>query len=295
MILAVGLFFVVFFSGYLVYENSSRDVKKSIRNSFFVSKAVQFRNSLIFTSFSSDKDTKNIQKLGWISDIHADRFKRRQVDSGLLYPRQYEDYLPEVFREMKKQGVKTVVATGDNTNSGDDNYSKDLKRIAREMGMEVIWVKGNHDNEEVMRDLGVGDLKYYYSEIGDYRIIVLDDTENISGDYYGGIGTQQTEWLKNALKTEKGVMIAMHVPIFSLELEDKVIDRYVELEKILKESGNVKAVLSGHFHVQWQKEFDGLNFYGMSALTREGDKGGYAIIDLKNAKVDFKKVQIEGE
>jgi predicted phosphodiesterase len=233
-------------------------------------------------------------KIGWISDIHADRFKRRQVESGLLYPRQYSDYLLKVFDALRKQGINTVISTGDNVNSGDDGYAKDLVRIAREKDMHMIWTKGNHDTIHSMTALGVTGKKYFYVDYLNTRIIVLDDTVGMeqTGNYDGSIDLEQVNWLSATLKTNKPVIVAMHIPIFQMHTgkDTIVIEKYTALERILRDSGNVKMIISGHWHIPWQKQYDGLNFYGEGALTREGMKGDYAIINLNTYSVDYKTV-----
>ena len=245
-----------------------------------------------------------IEKIGWVSDIHADRFKRRDVDSGLLRPKKYKEYLPKVFDAMRAEGINVVIATGDNTNSGDEKYAEDIERIAKEKKMKVIWVRGNHDNDGVMKILGVNKKQYYFQDINNTRIIVLDSTEYPNGeyDYSGGISQEQLEWLKKVVKTKKQVVIAMHIPIFeediaSVNIHDlkgnfsgvgDILERYAELEKILRENNNVKIVFSGHWHVSWQKEYNGIKYYGESALTRDGEEGAYATINLKNNQVDYK-------
>ncbi len=241
------------------------------------------------------------EKIGWVSDIHADRFKRRDINSGLMFPRRYSDYLPQVFSALQNQGIDTVIATGDNTNSGDDNYARVLERIAQEKHMHVIWVKGNHDNDKVMSILGVANNKYYYVDYGHTRIIVLDDVES-NGDYQGTIDQAQLDWLKNTLATKNQVVVAMHIPIFDGGLSSgnihdftgdnfpyvgNLLPRYADLENILRESGNVKLVLSGHWHVPWQKQYDRINYYGQAALTRTGYFGVYGIIDLKNYSISY--------
>jgi 3',5'-cyclic AMP phosphodiesterase CpdA len=158
---------------------------------------------------------EDVNSVAWITDIHADRFKRRDVDSGRLYPRKYKDYLPKVFDILREKKIRTVIATGDNTNSGDDNYARDILKIAKEKRMDMIWVKGNHDNDEVMDILGV-EKNYYFRDIGKTRIIVLDTTEYSGGkyDYHGGISQDQLEWIKNTIDVEKEVIVAMHMPMF---------------------------------------------------------------------------------
>lgn len=241
-------------------------------------------------------------KIGWISDIHADRFKRRDVDSGLLIPRRYKDYLPQVFDAMQRQGVDTVIATGDNTNSGDDNYARDLAHIAREKNMHVLWVVGNHDNEKVMSILGVNGKRYYAVDYAGVRIIILDNVES-DGGYQGAIDETQLEWLRTELKTSQPVIIAMHIPIFdenssTTAIHDMaggdysnvgdLLEKYSELENILHTNKNVKLVLSGHWHVPWHKEYHGIAYYGEAALTRESYEGAYALINLEDASVDYR-------
>ena len=246
------------------------------------------------------KNTK-FEKIGWITDIHADRFKRRTIDSGTIYPRKYEDYLPKALDAMREQGIDMVIATGDNTNSGDDNYARELSKIAQEKNMNMIWVRGNHDNDKVMSILAPGKNKYYYEDYGNTRIVALDDVE-ANGDYQGYIDPEQLNWLKEILKTDKQVVISMHIPIFDggdelmnnylLKGDDFVkmgdlLERYSDFEKVLRENNNVIAVISGHWHVPWRKQYNGINYYGQAALTREGYTGAYGVLDLKNKEMKY--------
>lgn len=198
---------------------------------------------------------------------------------------------------MRKEGIDTVIATGDDTNSGDDNYAVDLAKIAKENRMNVIWVRGNHDNDKVMGILNGAKDKYYYEDLGNTRIVALDDVES-DGSYQGSIDDKQLAWLESVLKTDKQVIVAMHIPVFAggtvlntdgtyaVNLNER-LDIYSKLEDILHENNNVKIVLSGHWHLPWQREYNGINYYGQSALTREDYKGSYGVIDLKNDSVNY--------
>lgn len=248
-----------------------------------VSIEAHYRYLVIYDWFTGyDKSTR----VGWVTDIHADRFKHRFVESGMLYPREYSDYLPKVFDALRSQGITTVISTGDNVNSGDDAYAAELVKIARERDMNVIWVKGNHDSEHSMHALGVNGAMYYTVEFRGTRIIVLDNTTGME-DYSGTITDDEINWIRGELKTDEPVIVAMHIPIFPVSLETTVMSQYTELETMLHNSGNVKAVISGHLHIPWQKEYDGLRFYGEGALTREGMEGEYGVIDLKDFSVKY--------
>jgi len=283
-------------------------LKEKIKKNSYPLSAVVVLLVLIGLSFSfsylKNKPENSPKKISWVTDIHADRFKRRTVDSGTIYPKKYTEYLSKVFKKLKKQKINSVISTGDNTNSGDDNYADELMRITNEEKMDVIWVRGNHDNDEVMSILGITEKQYYFRDIENTRIIVLDSTEYENGeyDYFGGISQNQLEWLKKTIATEKKVIIAMHIPIFDEILKSSDIDaskghfsgvgdlleRYVELEEIFRKNNNVTMVLSGHWHVAWQKEYNGISYYGQAALTRDGEEGGYATINLENYEVEYK-------
>ncbi len=255
------------------------------------------------------------EKIGLLTDIHADRYKRRSVDSGTIYPRQYDEYLPKVFDKMRERGIDTVIATGDNVNSGKDDYARSLAKIAEEKHMHVIWVMGNHDSDKSMAALGVVGSKDYFFDYGGTRIIALDDARvtRATGNYEGGIDQEQLDWLRGVLKTEKKVIIAMHIPIFREQIpwmyavqakaeqnvseghvtpfflpsDTVVASQYDELEKIFRESGNVKLVVTGHWHLPWQKVYGGIQYYGEVALTHEKFKGSYGIIDLNSDAVEY--------
>ena len=230
-------------------------------------------------------------KIGWISDIHADKFKRRTVDSGTIYPKRYGEYLNKVFDDLSDEGIYTVISTGDNTNTSGSDYARNIEMIAQEKCMNVIWVKGNHDNSAVMNELGVfGNLQYYFTDQGNVRIIAINNVEPFKdgNKYFGGVDDTQLEWLSSVLKTDKRIIIAMHIPIFPLNLEDVVLDEYAKMENILHDNKNVKMVLSGHFHIPWQKKYNGINYYGEGALSYQGSEGAYAIINLNDFSIDYK-------
>ena len=228
---------------------------------------------------------ENTSEIGWITDIHADRFKRRSVDSGTIYPRKYDEYLIKVFNSLRKKGINVVIASGDNTNSGDINYAIKVRLLAAKENMKVIWVRGNHDSNETMNVLGVKNEKYYFNDYDDVRIIVLDNADNSSsGNYLGSVDDKQLKWLNEALKTPKKVIVTMHIPLF---FKDEFVEKYSNLEEMMKKSGNVKIVLSGHYHVPFQKQYDGIDYYTEGALTYSGAEGAYGIINTREMKVEY--------
>lgn len=222
-------------------------------------------------------------KVGLITDIHAGNEKNRIIN-GINYgfPREYKKLFVKALNEMKAQGVDFVIAAGDNTNNGKNQYADTLIRLAKENDMEVIWVKGNHDRQktEVMKNFGLKDGYYYYMDKGKWRIIVLDSSE-INPSSTGGFSSEQLSWLKEKLKTDKNVVIAMHHPVYNEFDLNVANDTYVEFQKIIKEFGNVRYVFAGHYHtIDSEKEVDGIKYFIAKALTLEKDTPNFKIINL---------------
>lgn len=239
-------------------------------------------------SFFYYKRVNSLTAIGVISDIHAANDKQRMVD-GLVYgyPRKYKEFFPFALEAMKKQGVSVVLALGDNTNVGKSHYAENLVGMAKNAHMDVIWVKGNHDRKEteVMKDFGV-DPTNYFRDFKDWRIIVLDSTV-IDTNGIGGIDEAQLKWLTESLKTSKGVIIAMHHSIWERtedgkQVKDSIYPSYDKFEKIISQSGNVKYVFSGHYHIpDWVHVYNGIEYHIIPSLTRDEDNAQFKIVNLK--------------
>jgi GT2 family glycosyltransferase/predicted phosphodiesterase len=204
-----------------------------------------------------------------ISDIHASNKKTRVAESGknILSPRMYIKCL----REVRNLNVDLVIATGDITNTGQRSYYK--KVVKRTKGMEVVWVKGNHDDNDFNKILKLND--FYYIEKENWRVIVLyssvSDKKNI-----GGLDTAQINFLKTSQDTEKNIIVAMHHPIFDENILEP-LEKYTDFREAL--GPNVKYVLSGHWHSNFEMDLDNIHYQTQEALS-QNSACHYKIINL---------------
>ena len=240
---------------------------------------------------SSDLHPKIINyKIGIVSDIHAasQKIRAKSTPGNTVYPNRYIQLLPESLEKMKKERTELVINLGDFTNNDSVKHAETIKVLTDQSEMEEIWVPGNHDDEETKKILGMMN-NYYFFDKHDWRIIVLDSSEgpdnkeNFSAyvDYDGGIGNVQLNWLKDALKTNKDIAIAMHHPIWDKKTISYINPIYSDFQKIIEESGHVRYVFSGHWHTSyWEKELNNINYYGIPALSLDGMEGFYKTIDL---------------
>ncbi|HBI33676.1 MAG TPA: hypothetical protein DEA43_00400 [Candidatus Moranbacteria bacterium] len=244
--------------------------------------------SLVFLLFPQFSYAKSV---GWISDIHAGSASVRNEDSkvgNIQEPKKYAESLNSVLSEMKKKSINTVIVSGDMLNLGEKKYVDEMKKIAKKYKMNMIWVKGNHDKKDAMKKFG---STYFYKDYENTRIIVLDNT-SIYNDFYGDLPQEQIDWLKQALLTSNDVVISMHIPIFSRSSEGRLLlDRYKEFENIVSTSGNVKLVLFGHFHENYETEFNGVKYKILQPLNKKNENRSYGIVDLDNYSVNYTKAK----
>lgn len=227
--------------------------------------------------------------IGVITDIHAGNQDRRTEgleSNNVLLPANFEKNLGSALSKMKNYDF--ILTLGDNLNTSSKKYTQRLLEMTQDYPM--IWTKGNHDTDKMFR-LFHQPHNYYYVDKGRWRIIVLDNgnidhsVDYAKGDYIprGYMEPEQVEWLKEALKTDKKIVVAMHVPVFDRFNTDSIYPNQQYLVKMFEDSGNVKYVLAGHFHIyNWHKNINGIDYYTVPSISLEGQEGYFMTLTLPN-------------
>ncbi|MFA5925813.1 MAG: metallophosphoesterase [Parcubacteria group bacterium] len=200
--------------------------------------------------------------VGVVTDLHVGKKNMKQSKTACS-PEEKISYFEDALRNFEDK-ADAVIVDGDMTDKGLKTYAKMLKDAADKFSsVKTIWVKGNHDKKSFKVFNG---STYYYCDLKKIRIIVLDTNERNS-DSTGGLKKTQLKFLKQALQTDKDVIIAMHHPPFS-RTSKKYSNKYKEFRKLL--TPNVKYVLSGHWESSWKTEIGGVKYRVIPALTKKG-------------------------
>lgn len=257
---------------------------------YFIVGLVLF-SGISFSIFYSMKIWLNEDKIGFITDIHAGANKRRTTPEqdgyeNTIYPKKYKEYFIAALKKLKKQGIRTVIVTGDNTNMTEFHHAAELKKIEKESGLKVIWVRGNHDvlldpPKDIMPELGVTEYFYTY-DTKKIRIIVLD----IQPDN-PVITNENLDWIKEKLaETKLPVIVASHAPILDIEHgSSSFISGYEDLGNIIQSSKKVKYVISGHVHKDKEMIKDGVTYKIGIPLTQKNHMGSFYIIDMEKNEI----------
>ena len=165
---------------------------------------------------------------------------------------------------------EAIVITGDLADLGEPDAYMRLRAIvepvAAELGAQLIWVMGNHDergpyNQLLFDGEHTDEPQDRVYDVNGLRVISLDST--VQGYHHGAISDEQLAWLANELTTPAphGTILALHHPpvptplLWAMEmLELHGQDR---LAAVLQGS-DVRAILAGHLHYSSFSTFAGI-------------------------------------
>lgn len=155
-----------------------------------------------------------------------------------------------------------------------------VEPVAAELGAQVVWVMGNHDEREhYARELfdeeSDGSPHDRVYDVNGLRIIALDST--VPGYHHGELEDSQLEWLTAELDTpaKHGTILALHhPPIRSHNPLVRMIElfRQDRLEKVLSGT-DVRTILGGHLHYSTFGTFAGIPVAVASATCYTVDMG----------------------
>jgi len=179
--------------------------------------------------------------------------------------------LGELLGQLDHSQVRpdAIVFTGDLADKGEPAAYRKLRDLvepfAADLGAELIWVMGNHDNRAELRRLLLDEVPSmapldHVRTVDGLRIITLDTS--VPGHHHGEIRASQLDWLAGELATPApdGTILALHHPpipsvldmAVTVELRDQA-----PLGRVLKGS-DVRAILAGHLHYSTNATFVGI-------------------------------------
>jgi len=200
-----------------------------------------------------------------ISDTHL-------VADGSLYGAVDADgRLGELLEQLTHSGMRpdAIVFTGDLADAAEPEAYRKLRKVvepfAAELGAQLIWVMGNHDNRAELRNWLLDEAPSMapldrVCTIDGLRIITLDTS--VPGHHYGDVNQSQLDWLAAELRTPAphGTILALHHPpipsVLDLAVTVELRDQ-ASLGRVLK-GGDVRTILAGHLHYSTTATFVGI-------------------------------------
>ncbi|MEH6639620.1 MAG: 3',5'-cyclic-AMP phosphodiesterase [Porticoccaceae bacterium] len=172
----------------------------------------------------------------------------------------------ETFRQVlaelgsQKLAPDMIYATGDIAANGAPEAYELFAQQMQFLEIPYGWLPGNHDQLTIMEE-GLSSASYWpMLEMGQWRVISLNTS--VPGKVGGALAQSELDFLEQVLSAEpdKPVIVFLHhppLPVGCDWLDRQRIANADELEAIVRASGNVKAVFSGHVHQDFAGQWAG--------------------------------------
>jgi Icc protein len=179
---------------------------------------------------------------------------------------------------------QAIVFTGDLADRAEPKAYVRLREIvepaAAELGAEVVWVMGNHDERgpyarELFGETAEDDAPQdRVHEVDGLRIVSLDTS--VPGYHHGEISADQLAWLADVLAqpAAHGTLLAVHhppIPVPMTRAAEAIELRDQHLLAEVVEGSDVRAVIGGHFHFSSYSTFAGVPVSVASATCYSAD------------------------
>lgn len=170
--------------------------------------------------------------------------------------------------ELAAPTADALVVSGDCADLGEPEAYALLRElvepVAERMGATVVYAAGNHDERGPMwRALHDVDSAAPYDrvhEIAGLRIVSLDTS--LAGFHHGGFDEGQAEWLADVLSApaEHGTLLVMHHPPLPYRARIMQVLEFRDEPRLAEvlAGTDVRAILSGHLHVNGSGTFAGI-------------------------------------
>lgn len=233
-------------------------------------------------------------KIGLFTDTHYCELETLEQSRK---PRRAYGAVKTAYADFKENGVELAVCLGDliHYNNGIDESMAHLEKLSALIagyGIPTYICLGNHDNEVLsaqdFQRLSGMKTAPCCDDFDGVRLIFLDASYTPDGEPYGReyvdwtrsfVPKEQLEWLEKCLDTSKDCLIFIHQNIDVNVEENHIVSNADEINKIIAQHENVKAVYQGHYHYGAQNVLDGVPYITVRAMCI-GEENNYKIIEV---------------
>ncbi len=184
--------------------------------------------------------------------------------AGTLLGLTTRDSLGHVIGQVRREQprIDLLLCTGDLSQDASVASYQAFREMTSVFGAPMRWLPGNHDEARVMAEVAP-ELVQAVTDIGAWRIVMLDSA--VVGATFGLLADDQLATLDEALATagERHCLLCCHhqpVDIGCAWIAPIGLRNADELLLRLRSYPQVKALLWGHIHQEWDEVRDGIRF-----------------------------------
>ncbi len=175
-----------------------------------------------------------------------------------------EQSLAAVLTLVRQQQprIDALLATGDLSDQGAAPAYRRLLTATADLAAAVRWLPGNHDAAATLRSALGDDVRLRRSLLLDgWQIVMLDSA--VPGEVGGRLVAAELAALRACLQAEpqRHALICVHHPVLPVGcvwLDRQSVANAAEFWREIAAFPQVRAVLSGHVHQQFDAQHDGV-------------------------------------
>ncbi|AFY51221.1 putative phosphohydrolase [Nostoc sp. PCC 7524] len=199
-----------------------------------------------------------------VTDIHLLAAENHQLQ-GIPTTESFQAVIERL--QALRDELDLLLLTGDLSDDGTPQSYENLQYQLNLLKIPTYWLPGNHDCAIAMdKILNIGMLSRRKSfQRGSWNFILLDSS--VPDNLYGYLSATTLEWLDCELQLlgENPTLVALHhppLPVNSAWLDASRLKNPEELFAILERYPQVKLVLFGHIHQEFQQQHHCIEYLG---------------------------------
>ncbi|MBD2326190.1 3',5'-cyclic-AMP phosphodiesterase [Alkalinema sp. FACHB-956] len=232
-------------------------------------------------------------KIVQLTDTHLFR-ERNQNLIGLPTADSLENVVKQVMQLPSLPDF--MLLTGDLSQDGSLVSYEQVYDSLHGLNIPIYWLPGNHDCLENMVPIltqapFLGDKQF---KQGNWHFILLNS--QIPGEVPGYLSQETLDWLDRQLsqQAETPALLSLHHPPFSLDtawLDNSALQNPDDLFAVIDRHPQVKLVLFGHIHQEFQLERKGVTYLAAPSTCIQFARGS-ATFALDDCSPGFRSVDL---
>lgn len=166
--------------------------------------------------------------------------------------------------QVEQPQIDVLLCTGDLSQDSSALAYQRFAQMTGSLGAPMRWFAGNHDERLALQQACANtDYLEPVYDVGAWRIVMLDSS--VAGKVHGELTPAQLQMLAQALSSagERYVLVALHhhpMPVGSAWIDNIGLHHPEALHAVLARYPQVKAVLWGHVHQEFDQQADGIRW-----------------------------------
>ena len=228
-----------------------------------------------------------------VTDIHLFADEKQEL-LGLRTTQSFQAVIEQL--QMLQPQLDLLLLTGDLSQDGTPESYERIQNLLSPLATPIYWLPGNHDCVSTMQQvLNRAPFSPCKAFTQSWNFLLINS--GVPGYVHGHLSAEKLNWLDLKLKSmgDRPTIVALHHPPFRLNsdwLDTSTLENPEELFAVLDRHPQVKLVLFGHIHQEFNRQRNGIHYLGSPSTSIQfepqssnfsldsGEKPGFRLLNL---------------